>query len=158
MKSSPDVKFEVSKGLAIQNGTLRVPKETFEVFGEDGYQGFSPDNKTYQYNFATKLTPEWMEHIGGFIRQNSPQCPCFAKFCQIYASGVSKILGLKLDVHQFQQGLSTMNIDQFIQQDLAPFRQAKERAMKTNRFDYVAPIIIIEGIKFYEKYLLKCFA
>ena len=50
------------------------------------------------------------------------------------------------------------NIDQYIQQDLAPFRQAKERAQKSNKFDYVAPIIIIEGIKFYEKHLLKCFA
>lgn len=157
-QSSPEVKFEVSKGLAMQNGTLRVPKESFEVFGEDGYQGFGQDGRTHQYNYSTKLTPDWMEHIGGFIRQTNPMCPCFAKFCQIYATGVTQLIGIQLDVRQFQQGLSSMNIDQYIQQDLAPFRQAKERAQKSNKFDYVAPIIIIEGIKFYEKHLLKCFA
>ena len=158
-ESSNDVKFEVSKGLARPNGTLRQPKEAFEIFGENGFKGYGQDGSVYEYDFATKLTPEWMQQIGVFIRQDSPRCECFERFCSIYYNAVHQILGLDMDLEEFKSGLRNMNIEQYVTQDLPRFQQAMERCRNNTaqKFDYVAPIIIIEGMKFYDKHLLKCF-
>ena len=39
--------------------------------------------------------------------------------------------------------------------NLPDFRSA--RANNRGKFDFVAPIIILEGMKFYDEYLMKCF-
>ena len=40
-RANDDVKFEVSKGLASENGSLMEPTDSFEIFGENGFRGFS---------------------------------------------------------------------------------------------------------------------
>lgn len=156
-KTNDDVKFEVSKGLASENGRLMEPTESFEIFGENGFVGYAADKK-YEYSFDTKLTPEWMCEIGGFIRQPKANNECFTQFLSIYGGAVQKILGINMDVNEMKQGLEHMDIEQYITQEVPRFKEAMARARDNNQpFDYVAPIIIIEGLKFYDKHLLKCF-
>lgn len=157
-KTNSDVKFEVSKGLASENGRLMKPTESFEIFGENGFVGYGADNKIYEYSFDTKLTPAWMCEIGGFIRQPKANNECFTQFLSIYGGAVQKILGIHLDVNEMKQGLEHMDIEQYITQEVPRFKEAMARSRDNiQQFDYVAPIIIIEGLKFYDKHLLKCF-
>ena len=98
-----------------------------------------------------------MKEIGGYIRQDVPSCECFRSFLATYYNAVTTILGLYLDKEECSRGLSNMNIEQYVTQELPRYRDAMERYRKGDDFDYVAPIIIIEGLKFYEKHLLRCF-
>ena len=156
-KTNDDVKFEVSKGLASENGRLMEPTESFEIFGENGFKGYARDGKVYDYAFDTRLTPEWMREIGGYIRQPQANCECFTQFLSIYGGAVQQILGIVMDVNEMRQGLEHMEIEQYITQEVPRFKEAMVRARSNQPFDYVAPIIIIEGLKFYDKHLLKCF-
>lgn len=153
-----EVKFEVSKGLALANGKMLEPAESFEIFGEDGFKGHDRNGNTFDYDFSTKLTPRWMREIGGKIRQDTPSCECFKQFLGIYYNTVTQTLGITLDLDEFVRGMDNMKIEQYITQDLPRFKEAMERTRNNpDDFDYVAPIIIIEGMKFYDKHLLKCF-
>ena len=156
-ESNKNVKYEVSKGLASKNGNLQEPSKSFEIFAENGFKGFSKSGQTYNYNFTTKLTAEWMGEIGGCIRQDKPNCECFAQFLDKYYMSVRQILGLGVSKDECLKGLKSMNIEQYIVQELPRFKEALQRARGGDKFDYVAPIIIVEGMKFYEKHLLKCF-
>lgn len=163
-KSNKDVKFEVSKGLASENGNIEAPKESFEIFGENGFKGYSADGTVYDYSFDTKLTPEWMRLIGsGFIRQPQPNSQCFTQFLSIYVGAIQKVLGIGMDRDEIIRGLEQMRIVQYLTQEVPRFKEAMERYRNDTRpddqkkFDYVAPIIILEGMKFYDKHLLKCF-
>lgn len=158
-RPNDDVKFEVSKGVASSNGELQVPPkgQSFEIFGENGFKGYDPEGNVHEYDFTTMITPEWMREIGGYIRQDTPSCACFTKFLGTYYNAVGSILGLNMDKDECGRGLSKMNIEQYVTQELPRFKDAMERYRNNKPFDYVAPIIIIEGLKFYEKHLLKCF-
>lgn len=156
-RPNEDVKFEVSKGVASPNGTLQQPIESFEIFGENGFKGYDQKGNVYEYDFTTKLTPEWMREIGGYIRQDNASCDCFRKFLGTYYNAVQRILGLSMSKDECALGMANMNIEQYVTQELPRFKDAMERERRGGDFDYVAPIIIIEGIKFYEKHLLKCF-
>ena len=157
-KANDDVKFEVSKGLASENGRLMEPTGEFEIFGENGFKGYAKDGKVYDYAFDTKLTPSWMREIGGYIRQSRVNCECFTQFLSIYGGAVQQILDIKMDINEMRQGLEHMDIEQYITQEVPRFKEAMARSRDNNQaFDYVAPIIIIEGLKFYDKHLLKCF-
>lgn len=156
-RPNEDVKFEVSKGLASPNGELQEPIESFEIFGENGFVGHDTQGNHYKYDFTTMITPEWMKEIGGSIRQDHPDCACFKKFLSIYYNAVQRILTISMDKEECNRGLSNMNIEQYVTQELPRYREAMERYRNNKPFDYVAPIIIIEGLKFYEKHLLKCF-
>ncbi len=158
-RPNDDVKFEVSKGVASPNGELQEPAkgQSFEIFGENGFKGHDPEGGVHEYDFTTMITPDWMREIGGFIRQDVPSCDCFTKFLGTYYKAVGDILGLNMDMEECKRGLSNMNIEQYVTQELPRFKDAMERYRNNKPFDYVAPIIIIEGLKFYEKHLLKCF-
>lgn len=156
-RANDDVKFEVSKGLASENGSLMEPTDSFEIFGENGFRGFSPEGKVYEYAFDTRLTSDWMREIGGYIRQPKANCECFTQFLSIYGGAVQQILGIVMDVNEMRQGLDHMEIEQYITQEVPRFKEAMARSRNNQKFDYVAPIIIIEGLKFYDKHLLKCF-
>lgn len=157
-KSNEDVKFEVSKGLASEDGNIEAPTESFEIFGENGFNGFSNDGKNYSYTFDTKLTPEWMRLIGsGTIRQPQPNCQCFMTFLNIYAGALQRILGITMNKNEITLAISQMKIVQYLTQEVPGFIEAMKRYRGGQEFDFVAPIIIIEGMRFYDKHLLKCF-
>ena len=160
-KADDEVKYEVSKGLASENGVLETPNESFEIFGENGFEGHDEVNdRVFHYRFDTKLTPEWMGEMGAVIRQSKPNCQCFTQFLDIYGDYVQQILGVVIDLNEMRHGINEMKIEQYITQEVPRFKEAMKRYRDNGGkqpFDYVAPIIIIEGLKFYDKHLMKCF-
>lgn len=159
-QSSPDVKYEVSKGLAASNNRLFVPRDevVIEIIGEDGFSIVRPDNTQLPLEADNGVTPLMMKHIGRYFKAPQPgfgkcACPRFMAFAELFYTAASK-MGFNMPVEVFMEGFRNMNIDGYIK-NLAEFEQAadKEREHK-GKFDFVAPIIILEGMKFYDNYLI----
>jgi len=148
-----EVKYEVSKGLAYPTNTLLVPSnyQAIEILGEDG---FVLDGEKIPYNNA--ITPEMMEVIEDrfWSKKSELSCPQFRKFSGIFYSMVNDIYQLSMDTGDFEKAFDNMNICSYIR-TLPEFKDAEKSKQSTGKFDFVAPIIILEGMKFYDDYLLK---
>ena len=55
---------------------------------------------------------------------------------------------------KFINALDNLKIDAYIR-SMPEFRQAQKNKSDGDEFDFVAPIIILEGMKFYEAHLIK---
>lgn len=160
-QSSPDVKYEVSKGLAASNNRLFVPSDdvVIEIIGEEGFSVVRPDNTTLPLEADNGITPGMMKHIGRYFKAPQPDfgkctCPRFMAFAELFYTAASRMVGFNMPVEVFMEGFKNMNIDGYIR-NLTEFEQAsnKEREHK-GKFDFVAPVIILEGMKFYDNYLI----
>ena len=158
---STEVKYEVSKGLVNANEPIRAPKdnmETIEVLGEDNFIILrASDYEKIPLPFDNAITPQMMAQMGRLFMQERPQsgfaCNKFADFAFLFFRAASKLFGLKLTQQDFMEGFATMNIENYIQ-NLPEYRRAKEET-REGKFDFVAPIIIFEGMKFYDQVLMN---
>jgi hypothetical protein len=66
------------------------------------------------------------------------------------------MFGMKMTQQEFMQGFQSMNINSYIKQ-LPEYRMALDSLQKgeSKQFDFVAPVIILEGMKFMEDTLLR---
>jgi hypothetical protein len=159
-----DVKYEVSKGLSFEQQDLQhkilVPKndEAIEVLGEEGYFIISSDGKRVMLPFDNSITPEMMENIGTYfqapVEDGQIHCKKFMEFARVFMQAAKGYFGQEFDVEVFKKGFIDMDMNSYIS-NLPDFRSA--RANNRGKFDFVAPIIILEGMKFYDEYLMKCF-
>lgn len=158
-----DIKYEVSKGLVSNMYKLYEPSgdSTSEIIGEDGFQLIDRCGSSAPVSYINTLVPEMIERIGinfkpGPVGQNGLECQRFYLFCTIF-DRVIRSLGIEIPQNTYLEGLRDMNIVQYVQ-NMPEFMQARASAVDNNgKFDFVAPIIIIEGMKFYDKYLLNYF-
>ena len=99
-----------------------------------------------------------MEHLGSSFVCLPPAgkqpCPRFMDFADLYYKVASTLFGLKMSSSDFMAGFQDMNIENYIKGE-KEYLDAQKRKLEQKPFDYVAPIIILEGMKFFEKYLLK---
>lgn len=161
---SNDVKYEVSKGLALNSpNRIHVPKnsmEAIEILGEDNFVIIKASNfEEVPLSFDNAITPQMMSQIGQYFQQNQPSntfaCTKFANFAFLFYQTSTALFGLKLSQNDFMEGFNSMNINNFIM-NLPEYRQAREAERTSgSSFDFVAPIIILEGMKFYDDFLLK---
>ena len=79
-------------------------------------------------------------------------CPRFIDFAGVFYKYATKLFGLNMTKNDFVTAFRNMSINNYIQNQ-PEFRIAKNRT--DGNFDYVNPIIILEGMKFYEESLLK---
>lgn len=155
-----DVKYEVAKGLALPSTILYVPQDNIaiEILGEEGFSIISASTgKTTSLTFDNSITTEMMEHLGVYFMTPSQgqSCKCFRDFAGIFYKYASKLFDLKMKVADFQRAFIDMKINDYIQSQ-PEYRAAKNRKNRSEGdFDYVNPIIILEGMNFYEEYLLK---
>lgn len=158
--SSADIKYEVSKGLAQTTEKLYVPQNNsvIELVGEDNFLILTSAGQQKQIKSEDSLTYEMMENIGSYFVPSpplgSPPCPRFMEFADVYYKIATGMFGLPLSQQDFMQGFNNMNIGSYIKQ-LPEFKMAMENKKKGDGFDYVAPIIILEGMKFLEEVILK---
>ena len=96
-QSSPDVKYEVSKGLAASNNRLFVPRDevVIEIIGEDGFSIVRPDNTQLPLEADNGVTPLMMKHIGRYFKAPQPgfgkcACPRFMAFAELFYTAASK--------------------------------------------------------------------
>jgi hypothetical protein len=74
------------------------------------------------------------------------------KFAQIFQGYASQFFGFKMTPQEFMSSLANMNIGAYIA-NMPEFREAQKES--DGEFDFVAPIIILEAMKFYDDHLLK---
>ena len=152
-----DIKYEVAKGLASDSTSTELyftNEQPVEVLGEEGFIVYV-GNETQKLSSEDSITVDYLENLGsGFTfkpENSSNPCPKFTEFAQFYFQVASEFFGLKATKEDFMKGIQDMNIVDFIK--LMPeYREAKKN---TKGFDFVAPIIILEGMKFMENILLK---
>jgi hypothetical protein len=160
--NNADVKYEVSKGLARPTSQtyLFVPKDdtAIEVLGEENFCVVTPSGEVKYLESTNSITTQMMEHLGGSFAYLPPAgaqpCPRFMDFADLYYKVASNLFGLKMSQSDFMTGFQDMNIVNYIRGE-KDYLDAQKRKGEQKGFDYVAPIIILEGMKFFEKHLLK---
>lgn len=161
-ENNADVKYEVSKGLAIPTfkSKILVPKEkqAIEILGEEGFCVYTPSGEMKYLDFSNSVTPEMMEHLGAFF-VNNPQpgkapCPRFMDFADLFYKVSSSTFGFNMKQEEFITGFNNMNIEAAIKQD-PDYIEAQKKRKESKEFGYVAPIFVMEGIKFFEERILK---
>ena len=158
-----NIKYEVSKGLVSNKYQLYEPSgdSTSEIIGEDGFQLIERSGDSNTLSYINTLIPEMIERIGVSFKPRPVdtsgfECMKFYQFCTIF-DRVIRSLGIEIPQNIYLDGLRNMNIVQYVQ-NMPEYLQARDLATGNNgKFDFVAPIIIIEGMKFYDKYLLNHF-
>lgn len=158
IENSHDIKYEVSKGLAKSATKLCNPTDDTpsEIIGESGFTVRSLDGYVYPLEYVNSITPDMIEWIGNlFDHDDTYPCAKFYDFCNIFYSAAQQFFDMKVSQEVFMEGFQKMNIVQYVQ-SLPEFVEAQRDKDKNNgKFDFVAPIIILEGMKFYDSYLLK---
>ena len=156
---SDDTKFEVSKGLAKGDTRLYRPEDDTisEIVGEEGFTVTTGRGNGEQVSLPAfnTFTPEMMSMMG--VLFNPPagpnQAPRFFDFAGTFYNAGAKILGIKDTMNAIIDGIKRINIVQYAQNQ-PEFREAKQAAEANNaKFDYVVPVIILEGMKFYDTLL-----
>lgn len=157
--NATDIKYEVSKGLAKANTTMLKPSgsNSAEIIGESGFTIVQADNQIKHVSDTNTITAEMIENIGVYFNAptGSNTCKNFVTFCGTFYNAAKQLYGMKIPQSVFINGFKTLNIQQYVQ-NMPEYRQAKDAAINgEEKFDFVAPIIILEGMKFYESTLLN---
>ncbi len=154
-----DVKYEVSKGLTSPVKVM-VPhnEDAIEILGEDGFVVFK-NGQQIRLPYDNSITPDMMRYLGSMVTHmpipGMPPCPRFMNFSEVFFKTCSELFGLQMSQKDFENAFSNMNINDYI--TTMPEYYAAQELVKQdekNRFDFVAPIIILEGMKFYDDYLI----
>lgn len=163
INSSTDLKYEVSKGLAYTNNdpskALLVPRKNIavELIGEEGFQLLT-NNETIDLPYDTSINGKLFEKLGTFFilspSDSRKPCPKFMEFARIYYKVASELLGLPLTQSDFMKGFQNMNIEAYVTQ-LPEYQEALKNKKNDAKFDFSAPIIILEGMIFLEEVLMK---
>lgn len=155
----PEIKFEVSKGLAKGDTSLQKPSniQPSEIIGETGFEITGNDNVRREMEFTNSITPVMLESIGiRLCADNSKkQADKFTEFCSFFYSAARQLFGWKANPAELERACRDMNITAYVQ-NMPEFRSAAREANGGGEpFSFVAPIIILEGMKFYDNTLLK---
>ncbi|MCC8176496.1 MAG: hypothetical protein LIO91_08715, partial [Bacteroidales bacterium] len=158
--NDPNIKFEVSKGLAKKNPSLYKPstEQPAEIIGEDGFCVIGNDGQARPVKFTNAITPDMMKMIGlRFVESHdaSQKAPRFTDFCGFFYNCAHMLWGWSPNPQSLADGCKNLNITAYAQ-NMPEFRRAAAETGRADQpFSFVAPIIILEGMKFYESTLLK---
>lgn len=149
---SDNVKFEVSKGLAVNSSDLLQPSEAraVEVIGESGYSVKNLSGEYEDIASDNSITEKMMKCIGMEFYGSSAAGDRFKDFCGSYYSVAQQYFNLRMTPEQFRNAWEEMNLVAYIK-NMPEYQQA----LSARSFDFVAPILILEGMKFYDDFLLK---
>lgn len=154
-----DIKYEVSKGLAKGDTILQRPQtqQAAEIIGEAGFELLGNDNVRREIEFTNSITPNMLGSIGIRLcaNSNAPQAEKFTEFCSFFYQAACQLFNWQVNPTELRQACSQMNVSGYVQ-NMPEFRAATRQAQISGKdFDFVAPIIIIEGMKFYDNTLLN---
>ncbi|MDE6235313.1 MAG: hypothetical protein K2M56_06150 [Muribaculaceae bacterium] len=155
----PEIKYEVSKGLAKGNTDLQRPAnpQAAEIIGESGFELTGNDNQNRPIEFTNSITPGMMQSIGVRLSADpsKKQADKFTEFCSYFYSAARQLFGWNVNPAELEKACREMNITAYVQ-NMPEFRAAEREAQRGGTaFSFVAPVIILEGMKFYETTLLR---
>lgn len=154
-----NIKFEVSKGLAKGDTILQRPrnKQPSEIIGESGFELIGKDNIRRPIEFTNSITPGMLGSIGIRLSTDNtrPQADKFTEFCSFFYSAARQLFGWQVNPAELEAACRDMNISGYVH-NMPEFRASAREAHEGGKpFSFVAPIIILEGMKFYENTLWK---
>ncbi len=158
-KQATDIKFEVSKGLAkVVTNRLQISDKAIEIIGEDGFTLYnSSTGVNEELSFDDSISTDFMESIGVCFKSPEnldTEKMRFYNFVGIFYKYVTALFGRDMiDLPTMMQGILSMSSINTYIQNLPEVQKARRQ----EKFDYVAPIIILEGMKFYDEFLMKIF-
>ena len=146
------VKYEVSMGLTVKNTPLYRPQDEapMEIIGESGFS-LSINGEKKAVNYDNSITPDMIRFIGTRFYANPVAGDKFIAFVKYFYMFAKENFNLQMAWPFVEKGLREMNISSYVQ-NLPEYHMAKQNK---GGFDFVAPIIVLEGMKFYDEYLLK---
>jgi hypothetical protein len=152
-----EIKCEVAKGLAYRTESMAVPSnnDVMEILGEEGFVLMNNNGEEIPLGAGTEITTQMMEQMGRQLiySPKGDKFPMFRQFGQIFHGYATQFFGFKMTPQQFLQALDSLKIDSYIR-SMPEFRLAQKNKSE-GEFDFVAPVIILEGMKFYEAHLIK---
>ena len=149
---SNEVKFEVSKGLAMETTTLMRPQDCdpIEVIGEEGFTIEDAQGNILSLNADNSITAAMMASLGDKFYGNSSAGPRFQDFLNLFLQVAQQYFGLRFKPEMLMDAVQNMGLLSFIR-DTPEYLHAR----RAEQFDFVSPILILEGLKFYKDFLLK---
>jgi hypothetical protein len=150
-----DIKYEVSKGLANSQTKLQHPSvdQPDEIIGESGWQLVGNDGQSRDVLFTNSVTPEMISRIGiDFCA--GVNAAKFTDFCGLFYDAAKQLFGWTANPAALKSSCDELSPVRYTQ-NMPEFIQASNEAQTGNEFSFVAPIIIIEGMQFYDESLLK---
>lgn len=147
-----NVKFEVSKGLAMESTTLMRPQDCnpIEVIGEEGFTIEDANGNNVLLDADNSISPEMMASLGDKFYGNSSAGSRFQDFLNLFYQVTQEYFGMKMNPAVIGNALQNMGLLSYIR-DTPEYLHAK----RAEQFDFVSPILILEGSKFYKDFLLK---
>lgn len=149
---SNEVKFEVSKGLAMESTTLMRPQdnEPIEVIGEESFTIENAQGTPVALDADNSITAAMMASLGDKFYGNSSAGPRFQDFLNLFLQVAQQYFGLRFKQEHLLDAVQNMQLLTFIR-DTPEYLHAR----RAEHFDFVSPILILEGLKFYKDFLLK---
>lgn len=149
---SENVKYEVSKGLATDAGDLMRPlnDKPIEVIGEDGFSVENNAGQKISLDADNSITPAMMAALGDRFDGSPSAGKRFREFFNLFNKIATQQLGMNIRDADYNEAFNNMNIKTFIK-NTPEYLHAK----RNEKFDYVAPILILEGEKFYNDFIMK---
>jgi hypothetical protein len=150
-----NVKTEVAKGLAMKDFPIfEFASQTNEVAGEDGYLLRIPgQQQPVPIGALMDINPSLIQRLGSELLPPQPgpnAYPRFVSFMNTFFDFASQTLDFKADGQEVMRAITSMNI----LNDLRNDEDYKDALKKGKEFDFVAPLIILQGQAFMRSYLL----
>jgi hypothetical protein len=150
-----NVKTEVAKGLARKDSPIfefDVPMN--EIAGEDGYMLKLKDHpQPISLGALMDINPSLIQRLGSELlppQANSNPYPRFTSFIDTFYTYASQTLDFKADGPEVLRAIAGINI----LNDLRNDEDYKEANKSKDGFDFVAPLLILQGQSFLRSYLL----
>jgi hypothetical protein len=150
-----NVKSEVAKGLARKDAPIYefdVPMN--EIVGEDGYMLRVKDYpQPIPLSALMDINPSLIQRLGSELlppQANSNPYPRFTSFIDTFYTYASQTLDFNADGQEVLRAIAGINI----LNDLRNDDDFKEANRAINGFDFVAPLLILQGQSFLRSYLL----
>jgi hypothetical protein len=149
-----NVKTEVAKGLTMADSVFEFNTQMNEISGEDGYMLRVPgQQKPIPLNALMDINPSLIQRLGSELLPPQPgpnAYPRFVSFMNTFFDFASQTLDFKADGQEVMRAITSMNI----LNDLRNDEDYKEALKNGKEFDFVAPLIILQGQAFLRSYLL----
>ena len=148
------VKTEVAKGLAMKDAPIfEFETEMNEIAGEDGYMLRVPgQQQTFPLGALMDINPSLIQRLGSELLPPQPNpnaYPRFVSFMNTFFDFASQTLDFKADGAEVMKAITTMNILNDLRND-----EDYKVAQKAKEFDFVAPLIILQGQAFLKNTLM----
>jgi hypothetical protein len=152
--TTDNVKTEVAKGLAMKDFPVFEFSSQEEIAGEDGYFIRIPgQQQPIPLGSLMNINPSLIQRMGSELLPPQPgpnAYPRFVSFMNTFFDFASQTLDFKADGQEVLRAITSMNI----LNDLRNDEDYKEALKNGKDFDFVAPLIILQGQAFLRSYLL----